>query len=102
MRVDDVEAELARGLADGTLATDTRLRDALRALREGSGGFGPPESAPTLEFPRPGADDDAEYAGEAALLVEIDAVVRAEERIDAFEQRLQAIERGTLRRLARR
>ena len=35
--VDD--EELARGLADGTLAIDTRLRDALRALRGPSGSF---------------------------------------------------------------
>ncbi len=42
------------------------------------------------------------YAGEAAALVDIDGVVRAERRIDAFEERLAALERGPVSRLRHR
>jgi Glycosyl transferase family 2 len=91
---------LARGLADGTLALDTRLRDALRALRADDGGFR--LDAGELAFPRAGVDEDAAYAAEASVLVEIDGIVRAEQRIDALEERLAALERTPLRRLARR
>jgi hypothetical protein len=91
---------LARGLADGTLALDTRLRDALRALRADDGAFR--LEAGELAFPRPGVDEDAAYAAEASVLVEIDGIVRAEQRIDALEERLAALERTPLRRLARR
>ena len=73
---------LEQGLADGTLATDTRLRDALRVLQKGNG---------SLTFPEPTIDDDARYAVEAAVLGEAD-VVRAERRLDGFEQRLRSLE----------
>lgn len=99
---DDV---LARGLADGELALDTRLRDALRALREDDGTFALPGAGQRLAFPRPSATDDAAYAAEASVLVEIDGIVRAEQRVQALERRLDALERGSLgaaRRLARR
>jgi hypothetical protein len=96
---------LARGLADGTLARDTRLRDALRVIRGSGGTFLPPGEAPSLTFPRPGAADDAAYAAEASVLAEIDGVVRAEDRVRALERRLEHVERGArevARRLARR
>jgi len=95
---------LGRGLADGTLAVDTRLRDALRILRSTNGAFVRPSERPALRFPRPSAADDAAYAAEASVLVEIDGIVRAEQRVSAFEVRLDALERGALgatRRLAR-
>lgn len=92
---------LARGVANGSLAVDTRLRDALRALHAddgtlrlpGAGGDGP------LTFARPGVRDDALYAGEASVLIEIDGVVRAENRVETFEQRLASLERGPLSRI---
>jgi len=96
---------LARGLADGTLAQDTRLRDALRAIRAADGSFALPNGEPRLAFPRPGAADDAAYAAEASALVEIDGIVRAEARVRRLEARLDALARrplGTPRRLARR
>jgi hypothetical protein len=97
------DEQLARGIAAGTLATDTRLRDALRTLRSGTTGFRLPEpGSPRLSFPRPAVGEDAEFAGEAAVLVEIDGVIRAEQRIDALERRLEALEQGPLRRLAPR
>ena len=100
--VDD--ASLARGLADGTLAVDTRLRDALRAIRRDDGSLAPPGVGETLAFARPSAADDAAYAAEASVLVEIDGIVRAEQRVRALERRLDAVERRPLdvaRRLAR-
>jgi Glycosyl transferase family 2 len=103
---------LARGLADGTLAVDTRLRDALRSLRTEDGGFALPREGRRLAFPRPDAVEDALYAAEASVLVGIDGVVRAEERIDRLDARLHQLEQGPvprllgagerLRRLARR
>jgi hypothetical protein len=95
---------LARGLADGTLAIDNRVRDVLRALRGDDGGFVLPGDGPSLTFPRPTAVEDAEYAAEASVLVDIDGIVRAEQRVRALEGRLAALERGPLglvRRLAR-
>jgi Glycosyl transferase family 2 len=89
--VDD--GALERGLADGTLAVDTRLRDALRLLRSDDGTFVMPGAGPPLVFPRPSAGDDAAYAAEASVLVEIDGIVRAGERVQALERRLAALER---------
>jgi hypothetical protein len=87
---------LARGLADGALAVDTRLRDALRAIRRDDGSFAPPGAGERLVFPRPTAADDAAYAAEASVLVEIDGIVRAEQRVRALESRLDAVGRGPL------
>ena len=92
----------ARGIADGSLAVDTRLRDALRHLRAADGSFALPGDGRSLAFPRPSAAEDAAYAAEASVLVEIDGIVRAERRVHALEGRLHAVERGPLRRLARR
>jgi hypothetical protein len=72
---------LARGLADGTLALDTRLRDALRTIREGG----------QLAFSHPPVADDVAYAVEAAVLDEA-YVVRAQRDLDALEQRLESLE----------
>jgi Glycosyl transferase family 2 len=86
----------ARGLEDGTLAVDTRLRDALRTLRTDDGfAVGRP-----LMFPPPTLADDATYAVEAAVLGEAD-VIRVERRIDALEQRLRALERPFARNPSR-
>ena len=98
--VDD--AALAQGLTDGTLAVDTRLRDALRAIRAPDGTFVPPGDGGGLAFPRPSAADDMAYAAEASVLVEIDGIVRAEQRVRAIERRLDALERGPLRRAGTR
>jgi hypothetical protein len=92
---------LERGVTDGTLAIDTRVRDALRAIRDADGGFRIPSPGdpPLLSFPRPDVREDAAYAGEASVLVEIDGIVRAARRVDALEGRLAALERGPLARL---
>jgi glycosyl transferase family 2 len=97
--VDDRTME--EGVTAGTLAIDTRLRDALRSLRSNGGGFLPSSalSASPLSFPRPGVHEDAIYASEASVLVEIDGIVRAERRIQTVEERLATLEREPLRRL---
>jgi hypothetical protein len=78
--VDD--AALEQGLQDGTLVLDTRLRDALRAIRDGK----------PATFPVPTLADDAAYAVEAAALTEAYAV-RAQRQLDGIEQRLLGLER---------
>ena len=89
---------LGRGMADGTLVIDTRLRDALRVLREGG----------SLTFPRPSVVDEAAYAVDVAALGEAD-VVRLQRRLDTLEQRMRTLEQQpglrayrTLRRAGRR
>jgi hypothetical protein len=92
--VDDVS--LGRGLAEGTLAVDTRLRDALRTLRtDDVFATGRP-----LDFSAPTLAEDAAYAAEAAVLDEAD-VIRVERRIDALEGRLRALERPFARNPSR-
>jgi hypothetical protein len=92
------EDALQRGLEEGSLVIDTRLRDALRALREGR----------PLTFPRPTVVDEAAYAVDVAALGEAD-VVRLQRRLDTLEQRLLTVERRPsvrverkLRRVAKR
>ena len=75
------DAALRRGLEEGSLVVDTRLRDALRALRQGK----------QLTFPPPTQAEDAVYAVEAAALSEAYAV-RAQRRLDDIEQRLLSLE----------
>jgi Glycosyl transferase family 2 len=74
-------AAVERGVADGTLVIDERLRDALRTIREGG----------KLTFPQPTDTDDTAYAVEAAVLDEAYAV-RAQRQLDALEQRLGSLE----------
>ena len=87
--VDD--AALERGLQDGTLVVDRRLRDALRAVAGGG------DSA----FPRPNVVDEAAYAVDVAALGEAD-VVRLQRRLDTLEQRLVTVERRPSVRLERK
>jgi hypothetical protein len=95
------EEMVERGLAEGTLAVDLRLRDALRAIHDPDVGFRIPArgDGPVLAFPRPGVRDDAAFAAEASVLVDIDGIVRAERRIDRLEARLASLERGPLARV---
>jgi hypothetical protein len=73
---------LRRGLDDGTLVVDERLRDALRTVHDGR----------PLTFPRPTVVDEAAYAVDVAALGEAD-VVRLQRRLDTVEQRLLSVER---------
>jgi hypothetical protein len=87
------DEQLERGLADGTLALDTRLRDALRALRAPDGSYRLPDPAPLLSFGAPDVGEAAAYAAEASVLVSIDGIVRCEQRVAALEARLAALHR---------
>jgi hypothetical protein len=88
--VDDREVE--RGVAEGRLVIDTRLRDALRQIEAGDG---------RLEFETPTLMDEATYAVEAAALGEAD-VVRLQRRLDALEHRLATVEHGLPNRIYRK
>jgi hypothetical protein len=85
---------VSRGIEDGTLVADTRLRDALRNLRVEKAGrhFAlPSERAEQLALPSPTVAEDAAYAVEAAVLSEAYAV-RAQRQLDGIEQRLLSLE----------
>ena len=101
------DEDLERGIAGGTIAVDTRLRDALRAIRADGGGAVLPRAGepPRIAFPPAGPREDAAYAAEAAVLASIDGVVRSEERAERNERRHAERERPPLlptRALARR
>jgi hypothetical protein len=85
---------LARGIEDGTMVLDTRLRDALRKLRRDSDDRRlalPSELDEPLSFEAPTPADDVAYAVEAGALAEAYAV-RAQRRLDGLEQRLDSID----------
>jgi hypothetical protein len=84
--------EVERGVAQGRLVVDTRLRDALQQVARGQ--------AP-LTFPTPTLVDEATYAVEAAVLGEAD-VVRLQRRLDTLEQRLATVERSLPNRVYRK
>ncbi|MER3487462.1 MAG: hypothetical protein C4307_01350, partial [Chloroflexota bacterium] len=99
---------LARGLEDGTLVVDTRLRDVLRAIRRDTGAamegraFSLPWELPSpLVFPVLDIAEDAAYAVDAATLGEAD-VVRAQRRLDELERRVAALEQRLAFRIVRR
>jgi hypothetical protein len=85
-------AQRARSLRDGVLVEDTRIRDALRAIR---GEPGP------LAFPRPSAAEEAAFAVDAAVLGEAD-LVRVRRRLDELGQRVGALEARPGARVERR
>jgi hypothetical protein len=72
--VDDTTLE--RGLATGLLSVDTRLRDTLRG-----------DAVPSVS-----AADDVAFAEEIDVMLAMDSAVRLEERVNAFENRLAAVE----------
>jgi Glycosyl transferase family 2 len=77
------DAALARGLEEGTIVEDTRLRDALGSIRRGPG----------ASFPKPEVTQEAALAVDAACLVEAN-VVRLQRRVDEIEARATTLERG--------
>jgi hypothetical protein len=85
------EERLARGLADGTLVEDTRLRDTLRSLRRGDG---------HLEIGDSGIDRG--YLVELAYIEDNSPFVRAQRRIEALETRASRLENDFRRRTSRR
>jgi hypothetical protein len=87
--VDD--ERLARGLADGTLVEDTRLRDALSSLQR---------DVTHLDLREPEVDHG--YLVELGYIEENSAFVRAQRRIEALEARASRLEDGMARRISRR
>jgi hypothetical protein len=80
---------LARGLADGTLAVDTRLRDALRVLRAGG----------SLTFAV--GEVDAGYLSELSALADADPDVLAHQRAAELDARLSALQQRRSARFLR-
>jgi len=103
--VDD--AQLDGLLADGSLVVDTRLRDALRSLRDAAGEGSarrfalPADGASRLSFPVPSVVDDASYAVECAAVGEVD-LVRLDRHIRELEQRISLLEARFWPRVVRR
>ena len=95
--VDD--AALDAGLAAGTYAVDTRLRDALRILGFGSAARPP---APAAAPPPTAVEDAALFAAEYTSLGEADLGASFGDRIDDLEARLARLERSPAARLRRR
>jgi hypothetical protein len=83
---------LAKGVANGTLAVDTRLRDALRSLRA--------EPSRALTFSE--ATVDAEYLAELARLEDGEPHAHVQRKAEDLEARLAAIERSRIQALMRR
>ena len=92
------EERLALGLQNGSLAFDTRLRDALRTLRNhdrhpGVAPFRLPSEGGALAFPRPTVEQDRGYATDLAPLTDR-FVLRRELQLDDLAARVVARERA--------
>ena len=87
---------LARGMADGSLVLDTRLRDVLRALDAGPDGFAPPPNpaAAGLRFEWPSFAEDVAHAAEVMCFLEAD-LVRLQRRLDDVGRRLRDVQGRT-------
>ncbi len=111
---------LERGLADGTLAVDTRLRDALGGLGFGQGrnagaerpvsdtasrnraGSSPPGVRHGVSgFGRLDVTEAAQYAAETSALEESDLAMALGPRVEDLETRVGRLERGTATRVGR-
>jgi len=92
------DRDLGRGLASGLLVEDTRLRDALRAVRDGSGRFQRQPVGDERVPSRRSLAEDAAYAAEVLSLADAD-LVRAQRRVDELERRVAQLEpRSSTRR----
>ena len=87
--VDD--ARLEAGLAQGSLVSDTRLRDAMRALRRGDR-FAVPSADGSHGFALPTRSEQAAHALEAAVFDEAETV-RSQRWVDEIEARVARLER---------
>jgi hypothetical protein len=101
LAVDD--QALARGVTAGSLVTDTRLRDALRALRrpeaDGLRSFLlPSDGAARIRFESADAAEEVRHAVDAAVLEEAE-VVRLHRRLDEVEKRALGVEESLLARI---
>jgi hypothetical protein len=91
---------LERGLSDGALVLDTRLRDTLRTLGFGDGAVAPNSAKRDgLGFGRPTVHDAALYAAESTALQESDVALALGARIEDLESRVGRLEGRALSRL---
>ena len=96
------DEDASDGVARGSLVSDTRLRDALRQLRDEDGSFaGAMNGGSPLRLPVPSVVDDAAYAADIAAFDEAN-VIRARRELDRLEARLSSVERRLGQRVARR
>jgi hypothetical protein len=79
---------LERGLADGALIVDTRLRDALRALRAGASGSPGVEK---LTFPLPSRSDLVAHSLQTIVFDEAETV-RSQRWVDELWARVRSLE----------
>jgi len=112
-RVDEYYASLAvddealeRGVEDGSLVIDTRVRDALESRRRRDGAEGatsefllPPDGPPPLQFPPPTLVEQAAFAAEVTIGAERDSIVKVERRLGDAARRLTELERGVWSRV---
>jgi hypothetical protein len=94
------EAQLSRGLDDGTLAVDTRVRDRLRVLGFGAAGGAARAGASPPEQVTP--EDAAAFAGEFSALDEADLGLAYGERIGRLERAVADVQRSLPGRLGAR
>jgi Glycosyl transferase family 2 len=86
-RVAVADATVRRGTEEGSLVEDVRLRDALRSLKDRSGGFRRPVSGAGLRFGPGSFAEDASRAVDRVLLDEADGV-RLQRRADELAARI--------------
>ena len=100
--VDDADRE--RGVSDGTLLVDTRLRDVLRTIRDPTVDgvrFHRPQAGESFVLPRPDILDETAYAADVATLAQADEV-RLLRRVDQLERRQRSLDTLVSVRLERR
>ncbi|MCS7051302.1 MAG: hypothetical protein NZL87_06785, partial [Thermomicrobium sp.] len=101
------DAAAVRGVEEGWLVLDTRLREALRALRssrergrEDKRGSTFIVSDSMLDFPAPTLADAAAFAKDITAGSSVDSAVKARKRVEMLEARLGMMECPLYRRLA--
>jgi Glycosyl transferase family 2 len=92
---------VGRGLAEGSLVEDMRLRDALRALRDDGDFVDPAVGSQRLRLGPPSFADEAARTLDAVLLAEADAV-RLQRRADELATRIDRREAAPVYGSARR
>jgi hypothetical protein len=94
------DEEVARGIAEGSLVVDERLRDALRSLGTGERFQPPLDGVSRLTFKSPDVVDDAAYAVECAAVGEVD-LASLERHIRELEARIAFLEERLWPRILR-
>jgi hypothetical protein len=99
-RVAVADETVRRGVQEGSLVEDVRLRDALRGLGDGSGRFVRPGSGARVSFGPGSFAEDASRAVDRLLLEEADGV-RLQRRADELAARIAGRSAGAVYGYAR-